>query len=85
MIDYMSRVKDVCRLTYCEHNVVGNINECIDRTKAYSPETALHLEGRGLNSKSLNASSDVTGATVRIKNSDVVLLNGIWRILLYLN
>ena len=85
MIDYMSRVKDVCRLTYCEHNVVGNINECIDRTKAYSPETALHLEGGGLNSEALNASTDVTGATVRIKNSDVVLLNSVGRVLLYLN
>ena len=84
MVDDVSRVKHVSGLTYCEHNVVGNINECVDRAEAYSPEAALHLEGGGLDSETLDSGAYVAGAALGIKYTNVVLLDCVGGVLFYL-
>ena len=68
------RIVSVAGLTGCQHDIVGNVHQCIDGTHAYAPDTALHLEGRGLDAQTIDLGADEAGTGLGVVNRHLDML-----------
>ena len=59
-------VKRMGRVARCQHDVVGNVDQGVDRAHANLPDPALHLIGRRLYADAGHLHADVAGAPLRI-------------------